>query len=611
VIDLKEDPDFEELLQYLKRSRGFDFTGYKRSSLLRRVGKRMDEAGVANASDYIDYLEVHPDEFTTLFNTILINVTSFFRDPSAWEALNRKILPQIIQSKGPGEPIRAWAAGCATGEEAFTLALLLAEHLGREVFEKRVKIYATDVDEDALRHARQGRYSAKDLNSVPAELREAYFEPSGGGYIFRNNLRRSIIFGRNDLVQDAPISRLDLLISRNTLMYFTAETQARILAHFHFALNDAGYLMLGKAEMLMTHPTLFQPADLRSRIFFKVPRAGRDRLMPVGTDEGEIRELPLVLVRELGFELSPLPQIIVDLSGDLAAINAAARMIFGLSVRDVGRPLRDLEISFRPTELRSRIEEVIAERHPVTVQAVDWLTPQGRSRTLDVSVNPLSEAGTLLGVCVSFHDVTQMVKIRSELERSRADLETAYEELQSSNEELETMNEELQSTVEELQTTNEELQSSNEELETMNEELQATNEELEATNEELQVRTDEVDRASRFSDLVLGSLRSVILVVDRSMRVQRWGPRAQDQWGLRNEEALGHPVLDLDIGLPVQMLSEPLRAAVSKGAIPKEITLDAVDRRGRSVRCRVTVRPVVGVSGTPEGAVIVIEPLDQ
>ena len=145
----------------------------------------------------------------------------------------------------------------------------------------------------------------------------------------------------------------------------------------------------------------------------------------------------------------------------------------------------------------------------------------------------------------------------------------------------------------------------------MNEELQATNEELEATNEELQVRTDEVDRASRFSDLVLGSLRSVILVVDRSMRVQRWGPRAQDQWGLRNEEALGHPVLDLDIGLPVQMLSEPLRAAVSKGAIPKEITLDAVDRRGRSVRCRVTVRPVVGVSGTPEGAVIVIEPLDQ
>ncbi len=163
-----------------------------------------------------------------------------------------------------------WSAGCASGEETYSLAILLAEALGAETFRQRVKIYATDVDEDALNQARQAAYTDKDLRTVAADLRERYFEANGDRYVFRPDLRRSIIFGRHDLFQDAPISRLDLLVCRNTLMYFNAEAQHRILARFHFALNEDAYLFLGKAEMLLTHANLFSPVDLRHRIFLKV-----------------------------------------------------------------------------------------------------------------------------------------------------------------------------------------------------------------------------------------------------------------------------------------------------------------------------------------------------
>jgi two-component system CheB/CheR fusion protein len=262
----------EALLDYLKRSRGFDFIGYKRSSLMRRVLKRMQMVGIEDYGDYLDYLEVHPEEFAQLFNTILINVTAFFRDEVAWEYLTQYIIPKILAEKKAGDPVRVWSAGCASGEEAYTVAMLLTEALGSEAFRQRVKIYATDVDEEALAQARQAGYTDKDLQPIPAELRDKYFELAGNRYVFHNDLRRSIIFRQHDLVQDAPIPRLDLLVCRNVLMYFNAETQARILACLHFALNDTGFLFLGRAEMLLTHANLFNPADLKYRIFTKAPK---------------------------------------------------------------------------------------------------------------------------------------------------------------------------------------------------------------------------------------------------------------------------------------------------------------------------------------------------
>src|SRR5919107_4684575 len=260
---------FEAVLSHLKSSRGFDFTGYKRSSLVRRMNRRMAQVGVNTYTDYLDYLELHADEFTALFNSILINVTAFFRDPEAWEFLRSDVLPRLIASKGPTQPIRIWSAGCASGEEAYTLAMALTEMLGPAEVRERVKIYATDVDEEALAHARHGSYSEREIRGVPPELLERYFDLVGGRYRVRKELRRAVIFGRNDLVQNAPISRVDVLVCRNTLMYFTAETQARILSRFHFALNRGGTLLLGRAEMLLSHGALFRTVDLRRRVFQK------------------------------------------------------------------------------------------------------------------------------------------------------------------------------------------------------------------------------------------------------------------------------------------------------------------------------------------------------
>jgi two-component system CheB/CheR fusion protein len=498
-----EEKIFESLLEFLRQSRGFDFTGYKRSSLKRRIRKQMQSHDIDNFTDYLDYLQVRPEEFLPLLNTILINVTSFFRDEVAWQYLQSDVLPRLINEKPENSSIRIWSAGCASGEEAYTLAVIMAEALGIEKFRQRVKIYATDVDEEALSLARHASYSSKSLETFSQELREQFFEVVGKEFVFRPDLRRAVIFGRHDLVQDAPISRLDLLICRNTLMYFNAEIQAKILNRFHFALNDTGVLFLGKAEMLLTHTNLFTALGLQHRIFRPVPKKGRrDRLLtfaPIASQETNNALELYVRMRESAFDSVPLAQLIVDLNGNLALANAPARSMFGINLLDIGRPLQDLEISYRPLELHSSIDEVYRNRSNVVVNDIVRHLRDNNTQYLDVHINLLEDnIGRMLGVSITFTDVTRYHELQVELQRANQELETANEELQSSNEELETTNEELQSTNEELETTNEELQSTNEELETMNEELQSTNEELQTINDELRQRTADLDRANAF-----------------------------------------------------------------------------------------------------------------
>jgi two-component system, chemotaxis family, CheB/CheR fusion protein len=267
----------EPLLEFIRENRGFDFTGYKRPTLRRRIAKRMEAVDLETFSDYQAYLEANGDEFAHLFDTILINVTGFFRDAPTWEYLAQEVVPQLASADTDGA-IRIWSTGCASGEEAYSIAILLAEALGDDAFRHRVKVYATDVDEEALTYARHAAYSSRQLEGLPEELRERYFEPADGHHVFRSDLRRSVIFGRHDLVRDPPISRVDLLLARNTLMYFNPQLQAKILGDFHFALDGDGYLVLGKSEMLLTRTRLFQPVDLKRRVFVKAspgPRSPR------------------------------------------------------------------------------------------------------------------------------------------------------------------------------------------------------------------------------------------------------------------------------------------------------------------------------------------------
>ena len=286
-------PELETLLDYLKRSRGFDFTGYKRTSLTRRIQKRLEAVHVHSYATYLDYLEHNAGEFEELFDTILINVTAFFRDADAWDFLQADVVPQIIAQKGPTEPIRVWSAGSATGEEAYSLAIVFTEVIGANEFRTRVKIYATDVDEPALIAARCATYTAKDVGNLPAAIVDKYFERSDTRYVFRKDLQQSVVFGRNDLIKDAPISRIDLLVCRNSIMYFDAPTQGRIVSRFFSALNDGGYLFLGRAEALLTHANMFAPVDLKRRIFLKVTprdydfRAPAAMRGPLGVAAGE------------------------------------------------------------------------------------------------------------------------------------------------------------------------------------------------------------------------------------------------------------------------------------------------------------------------------------
>ena len=603
----EEERIFEALLDYLRQSRGFDFTGYKRSTLRRRVTKQMQARGINNFDDYLDYLEVHPKEFEVLFNTILINVTSFKRDAEAWDYLEQYVIPSVLNNKASHEPIRVWSAGCASGEEAYTLAMLLAECLGTDPFCQRVKIYATDVDEDALSQARQATYEAKALNNLPQSLIDKYFEPSGDRYTFRPDLRRAIIFSRHDLVQDAPISRLDLLTCRNTLMYFNAETQARVLARFHFALNPTGVMFLGKAEMLLTHVNLFMPLNLQHRMFTRLSKINlRDRLLVLaqtGDEEASDRLVNHGWLREAAFDAGPVAQIVVGHSSNLVLANQQARSLFKINPQDLGRPLQDLEIAYRPLELRSRIEQVYEERRAIIVNHVVRHLPNHETQYLDVHITPLYEnESDCLGVSISFMNVTPYHFLQEELQRSNQDLETANEELQSANEELEITNEELQSTNEELQTTNEELG-------TMNEELQSTNGELKTINDELRSRTIDLNQANALLSSILSSLQAGVIVVDRQFQILSWNNQAEDLWGLRADEVQQQSLLNLDIGLPVDRLCLPIRNCLTGKSDRLELTLEATNRRGQPIQCRISLTLLIGPEQERQGVILLMEPL--
>jgi two-component system, chemotaxis family, CheB/CheR fusion protein len=571
---------FEELLDFIKEHRGFDFTGYKRPSLERRIAKRMQAVGADDYAVYRKHLQTHAHEFGELFDTILINVTGFFRDPEAWEYISSDVIPGLLERR-PTEELRFWSAGCATGEEAYTLAMLLAEALGEEDFCDRVKIYATDVDEKALTEGRHGRYTSSQVEDVPEPLRERYFEHVNGRMVFRPEFRRSVIFGRNDLMMDPPISRIDLIVARNTLMYFGPESQRKILGNFHFALNPDGVLFLGRSEVLLSRSNLFAPLDLKRRVFVKVPQSEfRERLRDLAHDGGRAapEELDSLRVRHASFETAPIAQVVVDRGGYLAAINMQARTLFGLNKRDLGKPLQDLELSYRPLDLRSRIEQAYGARHPVSIKDVEWGTG-AETRWFDVQISPLhSPDGSPLGMGIAFVDTTRYRRLQDTLEHSNARLETAYEELQS--------------TAEELETTNEELQSTNEELQTMNDEMRQTSEELNQVN--------------AFLESILGSLNAGVLVADQDLVVQAWNQQASELWGLRSDEVHGQHVMNLDIGLPLDQVMPLLRSTIADGS-DQEAVVDATNRRGRAIRCRVRTSPLQSPGGKARGVIVVMD----
>lgn len=394
-------------------------------------------------------------------------------------------------------------------------------------------------------------------------------------------------------------------------MYLTAETQTRVLRRFHFALRPDGFLFLGKAEMLLGHGAVFTPVDGKRRVFRKTPGlllAEAVTRQAAGADSYRLEGVEAL--REETILAAPMPVVVVTDEGRLALASRAAEVLFGISQRDLGRAFRDLDLSYRPVELHQHIDQARRERRTVRIKDVEWLRGTNMVH-LEIQITPLIDrSSTCLGTSIVFQDTSQSRRLRQDLELANRHLETAYEELQSTNEELETTNEELQSTVEELETTNEELQSTNEQLETMNEELQSTNDELQTINEELRERTEELNELNDFLESVLTGLRAGFAVLDRELRVQVWNRPADDLWGLRNGEAVGREFLSLEIGLPLDELTVPLRRAVGSGE-GFELYVPSVNRFGKAVNVRVVGGPLPRGDGDNRGAIVVMDVVDH
>jgi two-component system, chemotaxis family, CheB/CheR fusion protein len=620
-----DDEELEELLRFIRDARGFDFTGYKRTSIGRRVRRRMHEVRTESIADYRDKLEADVDEFTYLFNTILINLTGFFRDASSWQYLQAEVLPHIISRRGMAQPIRIWSAGCATGEEPYTIAILMAELLGVQETARQVKIYATDLDLEALDQARVGVYSERSLADVPEDLRAKYFEEDihKRGSVIIPSLRRTVVFGRLDLTKDPPISRVDLVTCRNTLMYLTAETQAYVIPRLQYALRDGGYLFLGRAEMVLRGGAeRFSPVSLQHRIFVTMPHlvrggmgAGEER-RPFDIGPSEVRSRmggELSDIYDNPFQPSPIAEVQVDKQLKLFGANDTAQQLFALTARDLTHPFGELPFARQPLDLESRAEQAMRDGVSIDLGVAQYELSDERTMDFEVRILPILDLEQrAVGASITFDDIRHTRELREGFRQLHEELETAYEELQSTNEELVTSNEELQSSYEELETSNEELQSANEELETTNEELRSANEELEATNIDLKVTTDAVEQLNstlvvsnreliRYGDLhrkITENFQGAIVVLNGRLLVAEWNSKATDMWGLSEEQVLGEPFFGLDFGLPLERLQDPVRACRTPGGSAVTVKLDAVNRLGTSITCTVSVFPIAGSDDT-------------
>jgi two-component system CheB/CheR fusion protein len=512
-----------------------DFTQYKTTTLLRRISRRMALNHFHTLEEYRDFLAGHPDEIEELVKALLIKVTEFFRDPEAFEFLATEVMPKIIErGRERGRVLRMWSAGCATGEESYSLALLVAHALGRELPEWRVKIFATDVDEDAVGFARRGYYPANVLRSLPTEFLTRYFEASDQGYRVAKPLRQTIIFGQQDLSRGTPFPNIDLVVCRNLLIYFKPELQQSVLDVFSYSLQrTSGYLFLGKAETARPSRALYDIVNKKWKIYQCVggPRplpsrkkararvsdhpATTDspaRIPEVRTDEQELRRANEILFRSL-----PIGICLIDRTYRIISINAAARRLLGIRDAGIAQDFLHTVRGLPYPEVRSAIDRAFRDRSAVMMPQVELGGGVGDGRFLALHVVPFEGSAETALVCVE--DISETIQARRMLDAVQAEqsqmagelssanqrltevnkeLQDSNEEMQAANEEMTIAQEELQATNEEFEATNEELQATNEELETNNEELQATNEELETTNEELQARTSELQELTRF-----------------------------------------------------------------------------------------------------------------
>ncbi len=623
--------EIKRIFVLLRAQTGHDLSLYKPSTIHRRIERRMAIHQVETLESYVKLLQVNPGEVDALFRDLLIGVTAFFRDPEAFKALEELVIPRLFAGKPPGSILRIWAPGCSTGEEAYSLAILMAEYQELHKCSYQVQVFATDIDSQAIATARAGLYPASIGADLTPERLSRYFtpEPDGSTYRIHKTIRDMLIFSEQDVIKDPPFSKIDLISCRNLLIYMQAELQKRLIPLFHYALNPAGFLFLGTSETVGEFTELFASLDRKAKLYQRKeshqPAPLGRILQPAAVDallQQPVRRMPRqakLPLRELT-EQALLQRVIqsgalVTSTGDVLYFHGRTGLYLEPAPGEVGvsNILKMAREGLR-RELTTALNRAVASQEPVRMANLRVRT-NGDTTLVNLLVCPVetsaaeaAEPPLYLVVLEQAPPMEQVVLLPEDTSAADsgariAGLQRALQEkeeyLQSTTEELETVNEELKSSNEEMQSVNEELQSTNEELETSKEELQSVNEELATVNAELQIKVADLTRANNDMNNLLAGTNIATLFVDHSLRILRFTPAATHIINLIHTDIgrpIGHFVSNID---GYQRMTEDIREVLDT-LIPKEAEVQTKSGAWYIMR----IQPYRTLENVIEGAVI-------
>jgi two-component system CheB/CheR fusion protein len=622
-----------DILSLLRTHTAVDFTHYKPSTIKRRVQRRMALRGLVDAGNYLRLLHEDPAEMQALYQDFLIRVTQFFRDPEAFEALQREGYPRLIETHSASTPVRIWVAGCATGEEVYSLAISLLECMSDGAGAIPIKILATDLSEGALDRARSGVYPDNIEIDVSSERLRRFFVRVDGHYQISKSVRDLCVFSRHNLVADPPFSRLDLVSCRNVLIYMDTALQKRVLPILHYALNKDGILFLGSSENIGTFGDLFDTVDPRWRIFTKKPSPGvmpvefgnlpGGRLMDIfPREQSRVQWTALDVQKEADrvvlARYAPVG-VVIDENGVVLQFRGRTAPFLepasGMASLDLNRMLREgLLAEVRQAINRARAENSVVRRSNLRIFEAE------QTRLVEIEVIPLKiPPSGVRFFLVMFRDMetplaaaappsseevrtpineTQVVQLQEELTSLREYLQSVIEEQESTNEELKSANEEILSA-------NEELQSTNEELQTAKEEAQSANEELATVNEELQHRNSDLTRVNNDLVNLLSGVNIPIVMVSRDLRLRRFTPQAEKLLNLIPTD-VGRPISDINPNLNLPNVVRLIQQVIDT-LTPHECEVQDKDGHWYSLR----IRPYITLDNKIDGASLVLLDIDS
>jgi two-component system, chemotaxis family, CheB/CheR fusion protein len=607
VAEHDDEPDaLREVLSLLRVRTGNDFANYKPGTLMRRLQRRLHVVGAPTLNVYARLVREQPQEAVMLMKDLLISVTHFFRDPDAFLVLEQKVVPRLFANKGRGDQVRVWVPGCATGEEAYSIGMLLSEYLDGRIDPPHIQIFATDLDEEAIAAAREGFYTEADVVDVPDKRLERFFHREPSGYRVKRELREMMLFAHHNVIKDPPFSYLDFISCRNLLIYLNRTAQERVLETFHFALRPSGLLMLGPAESPDGSADLFAPFDRTAHLYesrtvtSRVVLPEAPKVTPIrptmrSAETRPVERFAPIAHHRLLEEYAP-PSLIVTEDNTIVHISSRAATYLQMSA---GEPSHDLLRLLRPelrVEVRTALFQAAKERTSFEVKNVRVVI-DGATRHVDIIVRPvLREDDPARGfflVLFGDHDTADGAErsvraldtapqsitrqLEEELARVKAQLRTTIEQ-------YEAQVEEAQASAEEHQAMNEELRSSAEELETSKEEIQSVNEELTTVNQELKIKIDELRLSNDDFQNLINSTDIATIFLDRSLRLKLTTPRAQDIFNVLRTD-IGRPLSDLTHRLAYTELDGDLKAVLNQlQPVDREVMTD--DRRWFLMRIR-------------------------